>query len=85
MALPAETTKSGSAVSGDAGASTLTSCPRASITSASCSTWDCTPPGTSSEYGQTIPIRIRIPSAAPVGASDRSASHCGCIMCQSAG
>ena len=50
-ALPPDTTYSGNdaCASEDVGASTLTTWPRPCITSASCSTWDCTPPGTSNE------------------------------------
>src|ERR1700722_6533869 len=78
-ARPAETTNSGNLTCGDDGASTLTSWPRARITWASCKTCDCTPPGTSNEYGHTIPIRIRLalgprvaallPAGSPIGSA----------------
>src|SRR4051794_399425 len=45
------------------GARTLTWWPSAMSVSARSRTWFCTPPGTSNEYGQTIPIR----NAPPLG------------------
>src|SRR5436305_4901538 len=60
-ARPAETTYGGSCASSSAGASTLTSCPSASSVSVRSRTWFCTPPGTSNEYGQTMPIRMPPP------------------------
>ena len=47
----------GCGVSSSAGVSTDTSWPWAMSASARSRTWNCTPPGTSKEYGQTMPIR----------------------------
>lgn len=55
-ARPAETTYGGSGVSSSAGARTETSCPRPIRCSARSRMWNWTPPGTSQEYGQTMPI-----------------------------
>lgn len=55
-ARPAETTYGGSASSSSAGASTDTSWPRPIRCSARSRMWNCTPPGTSQSYGQTMPI-----------------------------
>ena len=57
-ARPAGTTYGGSGASSSAGASTLTSWPSAISVSARSRTWFCTPPGTSKEYGQTMPMRM---------------------------
>ena len=65
-----------------AGASTLTVCPSRSSAAASPTTCACTPPGTSSEYGQTIPTRSGRRVMARPG---RSAVQIGCSACQSAG
>jgi hypothetical protein len=62
-ARPADTTKSGNSMSSEAGARTLTLCPRSINTSARSTTWACTPPGTSNEYGQTMPIFTGSPYA----------------------
>src|SRR2546428_2368397 len=58
-ARPVGRTKSGSGVSSSAGPSTSTSWPSARRARARSTTWDCTPPGTSKEYGQTTPILIQ--------------------------
>ncbi len=55
-ARPAETTYGGSGVSSSAGARTDTSWPRRMKYSARSRMWNWTPPGTSQEYGQTMPI-----------------------------
>src|SRR5437763_10157074 len=60
-ARPAETAYGGSCASSSAGARTLTSCPRRISASARSCTWFCTPPGTSNEYGHTIPMRMPPP------------------------
>src|SRR2546430_8033044 len=58
---PAETTYGGRCASSSAGARTLTSCPSPISVSARSRTWFCTPPGTSNEYGHTIPTRMPPP------------------------
>ncbi len=57
-ARPAGTRYSGTGVSSSAGASTDTSWPWRCSASARSRTWNCTPPGTSNEYGHTMPIFI---------------------------
>jgi hypothetical protein len=57
-ARPAGTTYGGRGVSSSAGEITDTSCPISISASARSLTCDCTPPGTSQEYGQTMPILI---------------------------
>src|SRR5436305_13371188 len=60
-ARPAETTYGGSGPASSAGASTLTSWPSPIRVSARSRMWFCTPPGTSNEYGHTIPTRMPPP------------------------
>src|SRR5690349_1595459 len=67
MARPAATTYGGSGEPSSAGASTLTSCPRAISASARSTMWFCTPPGTSNEYGDTMPIRTSASPSGPAG------------------
>ncbi|CAL9287765.1 hypothetical protein SUDANB91_01333 [Streptomyces sp. SudanB91_2054] len=64
-ARPAETTYGGSGVSSSAGARTDTSWPRRMKYSARSRMWNWTPPGTSQEYGQTMPILTGRPAPAP--------------------
>src|SRR4051794_3585860 len=64
-ARPAPSTYQGTGVSSSAGASTLTSWPAPIRCSARSRTWNCTPPGTSNEYGQTMPIRSRLSTRLP--------------------
>ena len=95
-ARPADTTYGGSGESSSAGASTLTSCPSPISASARSMTWFCTPPGTSKEYGHTMPIRIapassdrpgggRRPRRGRAAGRRRWSSHIRCNMCQSSG
>lgn len=66
-ARPAETTYGGRGVSSSAGASTETSWPRRIRCSARSRMWNCTPPGTSQEYGQTMPIFTELPLGFQIG------------------
>ncbi|CAM5459502.1 hypothetical protein SVIOM342S_07828 [Streptomyces violaceorubidus] len=64
-ARPAETTYAGSGVSSSAGARTDTSWPSRMKYSARSRMWNWTPPGTSQEYGQTMPILTGRPARGP--------------------